>query len=143
MATLFQAAKLLEIPTKDRAPTSAVEYVDHVARGLPLRSLDRIAAAIAPNDAGFRYRIVPKATLARLTAKRRLNKVQGEVVTRLAEVWTDALRVWKTDDAARDFLNRGHPLLDGQRPIDLTLASALGAELVRDILGRLEHGSAV
>lgn len=143
MTTLFETAKLLEVPEKNRPLRSAVQYLTYVDKGLPVRSLDRIAHAIAPADAAFRYRIVPKATLARLKTKRRLNKSQGEIVTRLAEVWTDATRVWKTDEAARGFLNRKHPLLDNKRPIDLMLQSEIGAQLVRDVLGRLEHGIAV
>jgi putative toxin-antitoxin system antitoxin component (TIGR02293 family) len=143
MTTLFDTAKLLEVPEKNRPLRSAVQYLTYVDKGLPVRSLDRIAHAIAPADAAFRYRIVPKATLARLKTKRRLNKSQGEIVTRLAEVWTDATRVWKTDEAARGFLNRKHPLLDNKRPIDLMLQSEIGAQLVRDVLGRLEHGIAV
>lgn len=143
MTSLFKTAKLLEVPEKNRPLRSAVQYLTYVDKGLPVRSLDRIAHAIAPADAAFRYRIVPKATLARLKTKRRLNKSQGEIVTRLAEVWTDATRVWKTDEAARGFLNRKHPLLDNKRPIDLMLQSEIGAQLVRDVLGRLEHGTAV
>jgi putative toxin-antitoxin system antitoxin component (TIGR02293 family) len=92
----------------------------------------------------FRYHIVPRATFARMKVeKRRLNKTQGELVARLAEVWTDALRVWKSEEDARSFLTRKHPLLENNRPIDLALQSGIGAQLVRDILGRLEHGTAV
>ncbi|MSO92680.1 MAG: DUF2384 domain-containing protein [Rhodospirillales bacterium] len=138
MTTLFDAARFLKVPA-----ASAVQYIERVNRGLPVRTLARIADAIAPADVEFRYRIIPKATLARFKLTRRLNKVQGELVTRLAEVWTDAIRVWKSDEAARNFLNRKHPLLENKRPIDIVLQSEIGAQLVRDVLGRLEHGSAV
>lgn len=122
---------------------SPFQFLTHLDKGLPVGSVDRIAALIAPSDAAFRYRIIPKATLARLRAKRRLSRSQGEIVARLAEVWTDALRVWKTAAEARGFLHRRHPLLENQEPIELALQSAIGAQLVRDVLGRLEHGTAV
>jgi putative toxin-antitoxin system antitoxin component (TIGR02293 family) len=143
MISLFEAARFLQIPGKGKDLESALQYLILLDKGLPLRSVDRIAGVLAPDDTEFRYRIVPKATLARLKAKRRLNKAQSELVTRLAEVWTDAIRVWKTEEDARSFLYRKHPLLENKRPVDVTLQSEVGAQLVRDVLGRLEHGTAV
>ena len=143
MTTLLEAARFLQIPTKGKPLSSPGQYLTYLDRGLPFRSIERIAGAFAPDDTDFRYRIVPKATFARAKTRRRLNKAQGELVTRLAEVWTDAMRVWKTEEAARSFLNRRHPLLEDKRPVDLALQSAVGAGLVRDVLGRLEHGTAV
>jgi putative toxin-antitoxin system antitoxin component (TIGR02293 family) len=144
MNSLFQAARFLEIPAKGQPLESDMQYLKFLDKGLPVKSIYRIADAMAPEDREFRYRIVPKATFARIKLKRqRLSRLQSELVTRLAEVWTDALRVWKTEDEARSFLNRTHPLLGNRRPVDLALESAMGAELVRDILGRLENGTAV
>jgi len=143
MTTWFEAARFLQIPSKNKPLGSSFQLLDLLDKGLPVSSVDRIAGAIAPNDADFRYRIVPKATLARARVKRRLGKTQSELVTRLAEVWTDAIRVWKSDEGARSFLHRKHPLLEGKRPIDVALQSEIGAQLVRDVLGRLEHGTAV
>jgi putative toxin-antitoxin system antitoxin component (TIGR02293 family) len=144
MVAWLEAASFLQIPSKNKSLVSPFQLLDILDKGLPVSSVDRIAGALAPDDAEFRYRIVPKATLARVKVKRRrLNKTQSELVARLAEVWTDAIRVWKSDEAARSFLNRKHPLLDNKRPIDLTLQSEIGAQLVRDVLGRLEHGTAV
>ncbi len=143
MTSLFEAARFLGLPARGKPLESASQYLLILDKGLPLRSIDKIAGALAPEDRQFRYRIVSKATLARRKASRRLNKAQSELVTRLAEVWTDALRVWKTEENARSFLYRKHPLLENKRPVDLTLQSELGAQLVRDILGRLEHGTAV
>ena len=143
MTSLFEAARFLQIPAKNKPLKSALEYLDYLDKGLPFRSIDRIARAFAPEDKEFRFRIVPKATFARVKIKHRLSKAQSELVTRLAEVWTDAIRVWKTADSARNFLNRKHPLLEDNCPVDLALQSEAGAQLVRDVLGGLEHGTAV
>ncbi len=143
MSSLFEAAHFLEVPSRNKPLQSELQYLKYVERGLPFRSLARLAGAFAPNDATFCYRIVPKATYARCKVSGRLSKAQGERVTRLAAVWNDALSVWKTDDAVRAFLYRAHPLLDNRPPVDIALDSEPGAQLVRDILGRLEHGSAV
>ena len=144
MISLVEAARFLQIPGKDKALTSSLQFIEFLEKGLPISSVDRIADALAPRDVAFRNHIVPRATFARMKVeKRRLNKTQGELVARLAEVWTDALRVWKSEDDARGFLTRKHPLLENNRPLDLALQSEIGAQLVRDILGRLEHGTAV
>ncbi|GAB1718881.1 MAG: hypothetical protein NTAFB09_06120 [Nitrosospira sp.] len=144
MTSLVEAARFLQIPGKNKALTSPLQFIEFLEKGLPLSSIERIAEALAPRDVEFRYHIVPRATLARMRVeKRRLTRTQGELVARLAEVWTDALRVWKSEEDARSFLTRKHPLLENNRPIDLALQSGIGAQLVRDVLGRLEHGTAV
>jgi putative toxin-antitoxin system antitoxin component (TIGR02293 family) len=114
-----------------------------VDRGLPVRALEKISTAVAPNDNNFKYRIVSKASLARSKSSRRLSPNHSVVVARLASIWATALRIWKSEESVRAFLNRPHPLLAGRRPLDLILENEIGAELVRSILGRLEYGSAV
>ena len=143
MTELLSAARLLGLGTPAHPLVSELDYLDLVDHGLPVRSLERIAAVVAPTDTSFRYRIVPKASLARRKAGRRLSTAQRVIVARLASVWAQAVRIWKSEGAARDFLYRKHPLLGARRPIDLVLENEIGAELVRGVLGRLEHGSAV
>lgn len=53
-----------------------------------------------------------------------------------------AREVWGSDEAARAFLFRPHPMLEGRRPIDVVLANEFGRSLVEGILGRLQYGSA-
>ena len=143
MPELMEAARVLGVETDQKPLKSGVAYLNLVDHGLPVKSLDRIAQVVAPGDTGFKYRIVPKASLARSKTSRRLTTAQSVAVTRLASIWSQALRVWKSESAARDFLNRQHALLAGRRPIDLVLENEIGAGLVHDVLGRLEYGSAV
>jgi putative toxin-antitoxin system antitoxin component (TIGR02293 family) len=143
MTELLSAARFLGLETPAHPIVSELYYLDLVDRGLPVRSLERLVAVVAPTDKSFKYRIVPKASLARRKAGRRLSAAQSVIVARLASVWTQAARIWKSEDAARDFLYRKHPLLGARRPIDVVLENEIGAELVRGVLGRLEHGSAV
>ncbi len=123
-----------------------------VEDGLPLRSLDRVAQAIAPSDTKFAFRIVPRATLARrrkaLGAASghdagRLSADEGTRLARLASVWAMALEVWGGEEAARRFMFEAHPLLHGRRPVDVVLENELGRPVVEAILGRLQAGSAV
>ena len=122
-----------------------------IEHGLPLASLDRVADSVAPGDGGFAFRLVPRATLARRRrgdptaagqTEARLTAEEGARVARLAAVWASALDVWGSPEAARAFLFQGHAMLDGRTPIDVVLATELGAPLVDGILGRLKHGTA-
>lgn len=143
MTELLDAARLLGVETPAHPIHSEIDYLDRVDHGLPVKSLDRIAAVVAPADASFKYRIVPRASLARRKSGKRLSAAQSVLVTRLASVWAQALRIWKSEESARDFLTRTHPLLGDRRPIDLVLENEIGADMVRSVLGRLEYGSAV
>jgi putative toxin-antitoxin system antitoxin component (TIGR02293 family) len=104
--------------------------------------LEKVAVAFAPSDASFKYSIIPKASFQRAVTSRRLNSTQSVLLTRLASVWAQARRIWKSDGGTRDFFFRAHPLLSDRRPVDLVLENELGAQLVRSVLGRLEAGSA-
>ncbi len=144
MTDFLEAAKVLGVEPRAGRLSSAVQYLALLNRGLPVTSLERISNAIAPSDVHFKYRIVSKATLARrLRSKKKLSSDQSVLISRLAGIWARALQVWKSPGAARDFLGRPHQLLEGKSPIDLVLENEIGARLVEDILGRLEHGSAV
>lgn len=140
MDDIARIASILGLASKRRlTPLSlAVE----VEKGLPYTALARLFNQVAPNEPALRYRVVPRATLARLEAKRkRLSLEQGDHVTRLARVWALALEVWKEPEEARTFLLQPHPMLEGRRPIDVVLTTE-GARIVEGILGRLLYGSA-
>jgi putative toxin-antitoxin system antitoxin component (TIGR02293 family) len=122
---------------------SPLRLVDLIEKALPLKALDRLCARIAPSDTTFKYRIVPKATLAGASYGVRLNAAQRTRIARLAAIRAQIRKVWGSDQEARDFLFRPHQLLAGRRPIDVAIGTELGGELVRDLLGRLEHGATV
>jgi putative toxin-antitoxin system antitoxin component (TIGR02293 family) len=119
-------------------------FISMIEGGLPVSALDRVSGLLAPADAAFRFRIVPKATLARRRkhADERLTAEESGKVARAARVWAFAREVWGSDEAAREFLFRPHPLLEGRRPVDVALATELGGQLVEDLLGQLRYGSA-
>ncbi len=136
---------------RTKGPLLPMSLMTEVEKGLPLTALDRLAKAVAPHDAAFAFRMVSRATLARRrkalatsrdAAAARLSAEESARVARLAEVWAFARKVWGDDAAARAFLFRPHPMLEGRRPIDVVLANEFGRPLVEDILGGLLYGSA-
>src|SRR5271165_2989282 len=146
MATEAEVADVLGIPG-----TGSPLWIMHaVTEGLPLSSLDRVVGRVAPADKGFVFRVVPRPTLARrrkamgasASEPAVLSADEGSRVARLAEVWAMAREVWGSDEEARAFLFRPHPMLEGQAPIDVVLATEFGRPIVEGILGRLRYGSA-
>lgn len=138
-------ALLLGVKPKRAGDLTPFDLADRVGRGLSVDALDRVCAKIAPNDPSFRYRIVPRATLARRqrAAGRRLNRDESDRVARIARIWELAMDVWTSEDAARRFLAKPHPLLAGRIPREFTIESELGARQVEDLLGGLKYGTAV
>ena len=71
-----------------------------------------------------------------------LSVESGFRTVRVAIVWSMALDVWKSEEAARAFVNRPHPMLEGRKPVDVAMHSELGADIVKSILGELQYGTA-
>lgn len=127
-------------------PHSVLDLIAALDSGLPLAALTRVSDRLAPGDKAFRFRLVPRATLARRAkgdGAARLSPEEGSKVARLAKVWALALLVWDDADEARDFLDRRHPSLDNQRPLEVVLKSEFGGPIVEDLLNRLRYGVAV
>jgi putative toxin-antitoxin system antitoxin component (TIGR02293 family) len=135
-------ADVLGLPSREMASRSPMGLLARIEHGLPLAALDRVAELVAPGDAQFKYRLVPKATYERRKGAHRLSADEGTRLTRLARVWSLALEVWGSEQEARDFLFRTHPMIEDRRPIDVVIQSEFGAEMVIDILGGLKYGSA-
>ena len=133
-------ARLLAIDEPD--VVSDVQLARRVSRGL----LPRAAAALAEVLGRSRVvgPVVPEATLRRV---RKAGKpLSRELSERLYEVGrvVDALgRAYRGDrDAIDAFLNRPHPLLEGETPFDMARSSSAGAEAVLNLIRRAEAGIA-
>jgi putative toxin-antitoxin system antitoxin component (TIGR02293 family) len=142
MLAFADVADVLGLPAKEAAARSPVGLISRIESGLPVGSLERVAHLIAPGDAQFKYRLVPKATFERRKSSHRLSSEEGTRLARVARVWSVALDVWQDEGEARDFLFRPHPMIEDKRPIDVTIQNEFGAEIVVNILSGLKYGSA-
>ncbi|USI75019.1 antitoxin Xre/MbcA/ParS toxin-binding domain-containing protein [Sphingomonas morindae] len=126
-------------------PASRLALAASIEHGLPVAALDRLADAVAPDDARFKFRLVPKATLERRrrSASQRLTSEEGDRLARLAKVFSMAMDIYGESARAREFLARPHPMLDGKPPLDVALATSPGADLVVNLLGRAAYGGGV
>ena len=111
--------------------------------GLPVAAVDRMAQAVAPGDARFKFRLVPRATLERRKKTKRLSSEEGNRLARLAKVYGFARSIYRDDRKAREFLTRPHPMLENKTPLDVSLATGPGADAVVNILGRAAYGGGV
>lgn len=134
---------LLGIDAARQASRLALAY--SIEDGLPMAALDQLADTVAPDDARFKYRLIPKATLERRrrSASKRLTSKEGDRLARLAKVFSFALSIYKEPEPAREFLTRPHPMLDGRPPLDVALATGPGADAVVNLLGGAAYGGGV
>ena len=142
MLAFANVADVLGLPPREVAARSPMGLVSRIEHGLPLGALDRVALLLAPGDAQFKYRLVPKATYERRKGRLRLSSDEGTRLARVARVWGLALDVW--GDEARRAIScsaRMRCSRTGGRSTSSSRAR-FGAEMVLDILGSLKYGSA-
>jgi putative toxin-antitoxin system antitoxin component (TIGR02293 family) len=136
-------AAMLEIAAAGGPELGPVQIMDRIQEGLSVTALYSVSTKIAPGDKQFVFRIVPKASLGRRkNAAKPLTSDESNRLARLAGIWSLANSIWHDADDVRTFLFRPHLMLDDRRPIDCVLESEIGADLVKNILGRLVHGTA-
>jgi putative toxin-antitoxin system antitoxin component (TIGR02293 family) len=84
----------------------------------------------------FIYSVVPSATFKR---RARLSVPESERTERLARVVALTESLWGDENEARTFLNRPHPLLEDQTPLNVA-RTEIGARRVEQLLHDIEHG---
>ena len=142
-----QAAATVEtlLGVKANVGNTRLGLANSIQSGLPVSALDRLAGAVAPDDARFKFRLIPKATLERRkkSASRHLTSEEGDRLARLAKVYVFALDIYHDSADVREFLNRPHAMLDGKPPLDVALATGPGADAVINLLGRVAYSGGV
>jgi putative toxin-antitoxin system antitoxin component (TIGR02293 family) len=135
-----RVADVLGGATVLRSRVRSWQDLDRLVRaGLPKRSLQLVAqraVAAGTSPTSLVYAIVPSATFKRRT---RLSPDESARTERLARVIALVEEMAGDEDAAREFLNRRHPLLDHETPLAVA-HTELGARRVENLLYSIEHG---
>ena len=138
-----EATRIARLLAIDEAhDVNDVQLARRVSRGL----LPLAAAALAEVLGRNRVigPVIPEATLRR--ARRARKPLSRELSERLYEVGrvVDAvgLAYHGDRDAIDTFLNRPHPLLEGETPFDMARSSSAGADAVLNLIRRAEAGIA-
>ena len=83
-----------------------------IAKGLPVRALERLIEKIYPHQDRKLYEIIPRSTWRNRQRSGYLNFYESEKTARIARVYGQMLDIWSTkEQAARLFMQTPHQLL--------------------------------
>lgn len=123
--------------------TGSIDVHDVVSRGLPQRSLKKLQAAtgLSPSVLAPAVRISARSyqRLMASTKNEALSVPLSSDVWQFADIYARAVEVMGSNELATQWLNTEALALDGRKPIDL-LSTLQGAEMVSDLLTRLDYG---
>ena len=121
-------------------PRPALEWVSAIRRGLSAAAVDALAKSLKISRAELSQALnIPERTLARRKREGSMSSEESAKLVRLARVVHRAEEVFEGLDVALDWLKSPNAALSGQAPLNL-VDTEMGAELVLDTLGRIEHG---
>lgn len=121
-------------------PLSPLDWVSLIRRGIPSSAVDSLTKFTCMSQAELSAALgIPERTLARRKRERKLNSEESAKLIRLARVVERAEEVFEDFDAAIDWLKSANASLAAATPLSL-LDTDIGAEIVLDTLGRIEHG---
>jgi putative toxin-antitoxin system antitoxin component (TIGR02293 family) len=122
-------------------PRSAIDMVPTLRKGLPSRSLERVATELGMSPIAVGGLLgIPSRTLARrLQEKRTFTPDESQRVFRLSRVLALVTSALGSVDKARHWLQTPNRVLEGQVPLEL-LDTDVGADAVIEEIGRIEHG---
>ena len=137
----ISVASLLGGPSvvKHKARTTH-DWIKIVRRGLPAMAIEALARTVQLTQAELGATLaIPERTLLRRKKEGTLSTEESAKLVRVARVMHRAIEVFEDRAAALDWLKEPNHALDHARPLSL-LDTDLGAEMVLDTLGRIEHG---
>ena len=135
-----RVARLLAIDQPDLL--SDVQLARRVSRGLAPRAAMALAEVLGRSHVVGP--VVPEATLRRVRkAGKPLSRELSERLYEMGRVVDAVSRAYHGDgEAIETFLNRPHPLLEGETPFDMARSSSAGMEAVLNLIRRAEAGIA-
>lgn len=137
---LISTDKIVDILGENRQKIKTIkDLYACVKKGLPKKSLQNVVSHILikrSDQSVFKKSIIPEATYKR---RKILTQDESEKVERLARVVATSEYVWDDIDDSQLYLNTPHPLLNGEKPIEVS-KSEIGARMVEDLLWDLYYG---
>jgi len=120
---------------------ASLDWVRVIRKGLPAALIDHLAltTGISRSELIESLALVERTILRRIKEQAAFSRDETEKVVRLARTIERACQVFDDDASGLDWLRSKLPALEDSRPLDL-LDTDIGAKLVMDALGRIEHG---
>lgn len=127
-----------------------VSYEDHMSNdkcnlllreGVPRHQFSSVAKNIAmiPEKELADYAGISQRTISRLKPDDLLSLQAAEVIISIMRTYQRAVEVFESEDMARKWLKTPIAYLGDKTPLQ-SMANRFGAEMVLDMLGRIEHG---
>lgn len=138
-AQVTEIAAALEIG--DAESMTLLDLAGRCERGLPLSCFTRLRTILEPECRHLLDALISPSSLS----QRKLGKLtacESDSVVRMVDCWLVARRVFQDDVKTRRWLEKPHAFLGGRPPLQVAATSTCGAEVVDQLLGRLQYGSA-
>ena len=78
-----------------------------------------------------------------MASKNEKQPLTAEQSDRMAKVFALGLEIFRDEAKVREFLDRPHPIFYRKVPLEIALATGLGADAVINLLGRAAYGGGV
>jgi putative toxin-antitoxin system antitoxin component (TIGR02293 family) len=119
------------------------DIVEEVRLGFPVSVVAKLKERLdVPQKLFFRVAGLSSATMSRRakTQNKRLTSAESDRLYRIADVFRQAIQLFEGDaGAAQRWMKEPAKALGGKTPFD-HLDTGAGADEVRDLIGRIEHG---
>lgn len=134
-----KVARLLKMPRA--AEYSDLDLAKAVEKGLPLRAVDAVAAAVAE---GQKFKIVSEPTYRRAQKSNKLSPQMSGKLYDLARVAVSAYGLFRGDrEKAGQFLAGPNQALEGRTPLEVALSSRAGTDAVIRMIDGARAGVAL
>ena len=121
-------------------PMTRVDLITVIRRGLPATVIEVLTRTVKVSHAELARALgIPERTLARRKREGLLSSEESGKLLRLARVVGRANEVFEDPVAALHWLKSPNAALSGAAPLSV-LDTDIGAEIVMNTLGRIEHG---
>ena len=121
-------------------PTSPLGWIQLVRDGLPVAAVEAVLKHTRISQAALAAALaIPERTLARRKREGLLSAEESAKLLRFAKAAAGAETVFGSCEAGIQWLQAPNRALGAVTPLSL-LDTEIGAEMVLDLLGRIEHG---
>lgn len=121
-------------------PRSARDWIPLARKGLPATAIDSMVRLTRIAQTEFAKALdIPERTMARRKREGVFSSDESAKLIRFARIAERAEEVFEDQDLAFNWIKTNNSSLDGFTPLSM-LDTELGAEIVLDTLGRIEHG---
>ena len=133
---------VLALSMKDRKQAqSTLDLIPLSKTGLPVTALKQLQQKlqISIRETSELVGISESTLQRRYRSGKRLSELESQTVLQLAELWSQGVEVFQSDEDLRTWLRSAIPALKSQSPLSL-LSTPLGRFHVQEVLLRLEWG---